>query len=468
MKTDSLGFYLKDIRFWILFFFIIRLIGITNPPLEMGHSWRQALTNMVSRNLYEVDPSLLYPRVDMGGEGSGIIGAEFPAYNFVISLWFRIGGFNHWIGRLINLIVSSIGIFYFYKIVRRFYRDKVAFSSTIVLLVSGWFGFSRKIMPDTVSVSLVLIGLYYAIRFLDKWKNKDLLLFVGFAGLGGLVKMPSVSLLAVLAIPLFCRQYPLRQKAMLISAGLLVLLPMILWYFYWVPHLLKVYDYPLFFPRSLLRGLNELWINWFDTLDKFFFASFFSFIAFSFFLAGMYFVFRYKQNLLQLSILLVSVIFFFYMMKTGDVFSFHSYYIIPYTPLMALIAGYGLSQLTPKWLYVVLVLISIEAIANQYDDFFIKESAKCKLDYEQIADAVSDKTDLVVVTGGLNPMTMYFLHRKGWSVGSDVITNKEKIMEMRDKGAKYIFVDRKQFDEPLDFPLILQTNCLAIYNLYEK
>ncbi len=458
---------LKNIKFWIIVFLFIRLIGITNAPLEIGHSWRQSLTNMVSRNLLEVEPSLLYPRIDMDGDGTGIIGAEFPAYNYLIYLWYKFFGFNHWIGRLINLIISSVGIFYFYRIVFKFFKKDIAFSSAIILLVSGWFGFSRKIMPDTVSVSLVLMGLYFAISFLEKSKRTDLLLFILTAGLGVLIKMPSVVILAVLVIPIFNKRYKITQKSELIIGGIFILFVMSWWYFHWIPHLLKVYGYQLYYPRSIYQGISELLANWFDTLDKFFFAALFSFVGFFFFLVGFYFVMIKKNRLLQLSILLITIPFFFYMMKAGDVFSFHSYYIIPYAPLMALIVGYGLSHINLKCQYIVLIIISIEAIANQQDDFFIKESEKCKLNFEQIADEVSHKKDLVIVTGGQNPITMYFLHRKGWSLYNSSLTDSIKMEALHKKGAKYVFVNRKQFDGDLNLNLIRRTDCLDVYN-FEK
>lgn len=455
---------LKDIKFWIFFFLLIRLFGITNAPLEVGHRWRQTLTNMVSRNMLEVQPSLLYPRIDMCGTDTGIIGAEFPAYNYLIYLWFKFFGFSHWIGRLINLIISSIGIFFFYKIIRRYFSEEAAFSATIILLISGWFGFSRKIMPDTVGVSFVLMGLYYASRFLDTAKKFYIILFIVFAGIGALIKMPSVIILAVLFIPVFSKSFAIKQKTILVAAGIVVLSVMSLWYFYWVPHLLTLYSYKLYYPRALLEGLHELWVNRYDTLDKFIFASFFSFIGFFFFLIGIYFAFRNKDKLLQMITLLISIVFFFFMMKTGDVFSFHSYYIIPYTPLMALIAGYGISQFKVKWQYIILIIISIEAIANQQDDFFIKDSERCKLNYEQIANNISDKHDLVIVTGGLNPITMYFLHRKGWSVYNDALTDSVKMEEMHKEGAKYVFVDRKQYSGNLSLHLLKRTKCLDIYD----
>jgi hypothetical protein len=69
-----------DIRFWLLFFFVIRLFGITNAPLEMGHNWRQSLTNMVARNFLEGRVNLFYPVIDIAGDKTGIIGIEFPFF----------------------------------------------------------------------------------------------------------------------------------------------------------------------------------------------------------------------------------------------------------------------------------------------------------------------------------------------------------------------------------------------------
>ena len=70
-----------DIRFWLAFFFVIRLYGITNPPLETSDNWRQTATLMVTRNYVEQGLDLLHPRVDTAGEKSGIVGMELPLLN---------------------------------------------------------------------------------------------------------------------------------------------------------------------------------------------------------------------------------------------------------------------------------------------------------------------------------------------------------------------------------------------------
>src|SRR5688572_20790329 len=93
-----------DIRFWIVFFFILRLYGITFPPLEVGHNWRQTDGLMIARNFYEIDSNFFLPRVDLAGEKTGIVGSEFPVLNYLIYIAYNIFGYEHWYGRLIVLI----------------------------------------------------------------------------------------------------------------------------------------------------------------------------------------------------------------------------------------------------------------------------------------------------------------------------------------------------------------------------
>ena len=147
---------LKDIRFWIVIAFVIRLVGITNPPLEAGHNWRQTTVTMVARNFSEVDANIFYPRIDFAGEKTGITGMEFPIFNYLIYGVNELFGYQHWYGRLINLVFSSFGIYFFFLLVRRYWNHETAFLSALILIFSVWFVFSRKIMPDTFSMTFLL------------------------------------------------------------------------------------------------------------------------------------------------------------------------------------------------------------------------------------------------------------------------------------------------------------------------
>ena len=105
--------FFQDIRSIIVFFFLICLFGITNPPLERNHNWRQVTTNMYARNFLEIDNNILYARVDMAGDLTGITAKEFPFFNYLIYMAAEVFGWQHWYGRLISLVITCFGIYFF-------------------------------------------------------------------------------------------------------------------------------------------------------------------------------------------------------------------------------------------------------------------------------------------------------------------------------------------------------------------
>ncbi|MEA3505775.1 MAG: glycosyltransferase family 39 protein [Bacteroidota bacterium] len=195
---------LTDIKFWIFIFFVIRLFGITNPPLEVEHNWRQTTVTMVSKNFIEIDNNIFYPRIDIAGDKTGITGMEFPLFNYLIYLTSWLFGYQHWYGRLINLIISSLGLLFFYKLSRKYFTEQVSFYSTIILAVSIWFQFSRKIMPDTFSMSIIIASIFYGTNYFEsKFRIKKYLYLAGYLTLmvlSVLSKLPSGYLLIIFSI----------------------------------------------------------------------------------------------------------------------------------------------------------------------------------------------------------------------------------------------------------------------------
>ena len=434
---------MSDIRFWIIFFFIIRLYGITNPPLEIAHNWRQSLTNMIARNFLETDSHILYPRIDMDGAGTGIIGSEFPLFNYLIFILAKIFGYTHWYGRLINLIVSSAGVFFFHALLKRFVNERIAIASSLILLCSVWFAYSRKSMPDTFSVSLTIMGVYFGLLYLYETKFLHLILFLMLSTLGILCKIPSLFLLSIFAIAPFDSRISNNIKLYFLSASLIVVAIVSIWYFYWVPTLIEHHHNPLYFPRHLKDGFRELITNGKETFEKFYFSSLRSYFAFLAFLSGIAMLMKRKEKILLSVLLISSVAFFIFMLKAGEVFSLHGYYIIPFTPVMALCAGYAVAEIkNRKWFVVALLLIGTEAILNQHHDFEIKESEKYKLRLENIADKVCSSNSLIGINGGDNPQLIYFAHRKGWTFADEKLNDKEFIALIKNKGCEFIFINK--------------------------
>ncbi len=223
-----------------------------------------------------------------------------------------------------------------------------------------------------------------------------------------------------------------------------------LWYFYWVPYLISTYGYQLYFPKGLLEGLKEITPLLPEFFEKFYFSAFHSYVALAFMLVGI--VFSWKGDLhryLKLSFVLIALVFGGFILKTGAVFPLHSYYIIPFVPVMAVLAGVGLARIPNKFLFIPLLLIVIEGIGNQQHDFFIKDSEKHKLSLESIADKHIPYDALVVINGGASPQEIYFAHRRGWTVENEEI-NPKKLEALHQSGASFLIINRHRLEVSME------------------
>ncbi|MEP7168850.1 MAG: glycosyltransferase family 39 protein [Bacteroidota bacterium] len=455
----------KDIRFWIVFFFIMRLYGITNPPLEIAHNWRQTTVTMVARNFYDGDANVFYPCVDMAGEKSGITGMEFPFFNYLIYLVSLVFGYQHWYGRLINLIVSSFGIWYFFKLVNKYFSPGIAFNAAFILIVSLWFAYSRKIMPDTFSMSILFAGMFYGSNYLDREnKNIDLALYFSLCLIALLSKISSAYIL-VTFIPLFINhKIKLKPKIFFIFSALTYVSIVAWWYFWWVPFLVKEFEYWHFFMgKNFVEGAKDIMNNFNQALLRFYDTSL-KFTGFATFMAGLFFIFKNKEKNLQYIFLLSFFSFLVFVFKEGYNFIHHTYYVIPFVPVMALVAGYAISIIPVRRMAsFVLIVIAVEGILNEQHDFRIKDSEKYKLSLEKIADGISNRDDRIVINGGGNPQQLYFTHHKGWTVESEKLNDAGFLNEIKNKGCKFIFVNKNDFKNKLNYPSVFENDFFRVY-----
>ncbi len=431
----------RDVRFWIVLAFLIRLIGITEAPLEMGHNWRQALTAMIARNFLQIEAQILYPRIDMAGEGSGIIGAEFPLFNYLIYLFAEAFGYSHWYGRLINLAVSSFGVYSFYALLRSHFSRQIAMRAALLLLCSIWFSFSRKIMPDTFSVALVIMGLHAAQLYLERGRFLHLILCCSALAGGMLSKIPAAALLAVFVLLPFARQWPADRRLWLLGAVGLAAASAVLWYFHWVPELIARHGYRLYFPKGLAEGWREI-LPLFDLYaKKFYFSGLNSYLAFGAAVAGAFWAIRKRHKAILAALLLVSLVFIAFTAKTGAVFATHNYYIIPFVPVLALLAALGLEWLSPKVAWALLGLIAIESTLNQWHDFFPREDQMHKLRLEGLMDEFVEPEALIVINGGPSPQEIYFANRRGWTLDVEDM-DENRLDSLCTHGARYLIINR--------------------------
>lgn len=442
------------IRIWIVLFFVLRLYGITNPPVEIGHAWRQCLTNMIARNLSDADPCWFYPRVDHFGPGPGIIGAEFPLLNGLIAWLYGLFGPAHWYGRPIVLVISCLGTWCFSRIVAALLGPRIALWGTLVLLTSLWFQFSRKIMPDVFSASLVLAALYSAMRYLKGDGLVHLVMYAPLLAAGGLSKMPSLCLGAALIVPLFLPTIPARRRMALALASIPPAVLIMLWYFHWVPLLLDTWHVRLYFPRDLGRGFRELFAQSGSTLEKFYFEAFRSFAGSAACLAGLAIFIRHHRGAMLAGAALITLLFAFFMLKAGDVFSAHSYYMVPYVPLMCVMCALAIDRLPARWPVVAVMVVCAEGFVNQAYDLTIPAKREYLSGMETLADRFTRRTDPVIVNGDLDPQWMYFLHRRGWSITDAACDDAHYRDSLVQLGAVCLFRFGKEQRNPDSLPVL--------------
>jgi hypothetical protein len=444
----------SDIRFWIVLFFLLRLYGITNPPLEIAHSWRQVTVNMSARNFFEIDNTILYPRVDFAGDKTGITGMEFPILNYLIYLVSLVFGYAHWYGRFINLILSSIGLWYFFLIIKKYFTPTLAFNATFMLLFSAWFTYSRKIMPDTFSMSFMLMGVYYGSNYLDTKKNlKNLMLYFIFIVLGALSKLPSMYVLIVFCPFLLNKHINFKTKLPFCLVSLVISALVGMYYFKWVPYLTERFGfYHFFMGKSIAQGFQEILNNLETSFEKFYLEAL-QIIGFILFLIGLTIAITKKDKKILAVFSLCLAAYLVVVFKAGITFSRHSYYIVPFAPAMALLAAYTLESIhTKKFVILILALILIESISNKFHDFSIKDEYSAILNLEPKLDGIGGRNELIAINSGEVPTPMYFAHRKGWIDFNEKLADTSYVKTLKIQGLKRIVILKKVFGEDIRLP----------------
>jgi len=457
---------LYDVRLYLFVYFLLRLAFITAPPLETAHGWRQSTGLMVARNFYEVDANIMYPRLNNGGEKTGITGTEFPIYNYLIYLVARVFGWADWYGRLINLLVSSLGVYWFYRIILlSFSNSKWALLSALVLLNSIWFAYSRKTMPDTFSISLVLGGLYYGYSYLKFGRWAHLSPFVLLSMLGVLCKIPSAFALALFAILLLNSKFTLSRRLIILVGFIVIAIPVGWWYFKWVPHLVQKFGFwHYYMGEDLALGFHEIITHLPQTFERFYYSAMY-FSGFAFFLLGIYFAVRHRQWQLITTVGISFLLIFAFASKAGYAFYHHNYYIIPFVPVLALCAGYGLSQLNNRKLIASLIVILFtETIINSRPEFMYRRTELYKLQIENTLDRFSTRKDLIATNTGDNPQLLYFAHRNGWTNTSAALADSSKQVELVNLGLKFIVFNKHETETAIiKLPLVFENEDFKIY-----
>lgn len=469
-EKGKLTRYLKDIRVWIAIFFLLHLTSITLPPLEPASTWRQTDGLMVARNFYEVDSNIMYPRVDVAGDRSGIVGCEFPFLNYLIYILSLAFGYAHWYGRLIDLIVSSIGVYFLVRLIKEYVDEDTALYTGVVVLASQWFTYCRTNIPDTFSTSLCLISLYYGVKFLYDGGYGRLAAYLILGWLGCMNKISVAAILTVMAIPFFQRGVAMDRKVWIGATSAVIIVSVFYWYFVWVPYLNNEFGYAghFFMGLPLIDGIIQIGELWRPTLKRFAITPF-KYSGLILFLFGLIIMIKDKMKLRAWAFSLPFFAYLMVVLKSGYGFQLNPYYVITFIPPMAFVIGTGLASIKKPWIVIVLLLAIVgEGIGNQIHIFSIREPNKTMVTIESILDKHIDRADPIVINGSGDgdPTPMYFAHRKGLAVVNKEFEDPSYKERYKNMGMKYVVILPEMYgDVQADLPIVADTGFVRIYKL---
>ncbi|MEM1358085.1 MAG: glycosyltransferase family 39 protein [Bacteroidota bacterium] len=462
--------WLFDPRLWLGVLFLYGLTTL-NLPFHDDHQWRQSITATIARNFYELSFNPFYPLYDICGRiAPDYFVTEFPLHPSITTLGYFIFGEQFWVGRLVTWVTSCLGLWYFSRLVDRIAGPPVGLFATLVLTASIALTFARKLMPDSFSIFLAVIGTYYLWVYLEDGKRKDLLWGILWATLGVLSKVPSVVVLCFLGIAFLNGKISLQRKAW-VGVGMAFTAVLTAgWYFYWMPHLQELTSCPpLIYPVSLAEGWDIL-INEraFHTFYRFEQNAFYSWPQFYLFLTGFgWAIIRLKWRWVLAS-LAYAFVFLLFILKTGDIFATHTYYVIPFIPLMAFYVGYLFNRpwLTNAFKLLILLELAFIPLLKTYEDIYLFPDLP-ELELASLLDQVgAEREDKIMINGGWgNPRYMYYAKRRGWTIDGKTFKRYDWMPDYWDQGLRYIVVIKSRYEDELDYPLLLETEHYRIYEL---
>ena len=418
---------------------------VTAPP-NGYHHWRESDTMSITANYYFEDMDFLKPRVNQRGNTSGITGTELPVYQYVPALLFHVFGFSHAIPRLLTLLAGCLGLWLFYRIVRRTSGTEPAAFSVIALAFAPlYFFYSFKIMPDIWMLTALLAAVDCYLTFLRRglfryWLASALLLTVS-----GSIKPISLAVYLPF-LYLWWTEENRNPKALLrlVAYAVVTFGPVLGWFLharsmnelygttaFYMGHRLGDFaslSKALFYKKLFAQWPWELWVGW-------------HFVPV--FIFGLVAGFRAGKIRLWLVWMLASYIMF--ALVSAHACS-HDYYTLIIVPPIAAIAGIGLHRLYLAgrvWKLVAVVLIIIAPVSafmrviSRFDETETFYRVRADVDEVIPPDA------LVMVRDNTNAIRLYQLNRKGWPLlrEADLNTVRKYIA----LGAEYIILD-----EPMD------------------
>jgi hypothetical protein len=438
--------------------FSLRLYKIDNPIADW-HSFRQADTASVTRNLVEKKGTLLVPtyhdnsNIQSGKDNpQGYRMVEFPLYNLLHSAVYQVnpGMGLDYAGRLTSILLSLISIIFVYLIGQKLSGFLVGFLAAIFMAILPFnVYYSRVILPEPLMIASILASYWFLINMSESVgvKKRFYLLLSSVLFAIALLVKPFAAFFALPHLAILFRSWAQKELNILdiLAYGSVSLIPFV----GWRKHIL---NYPEGLPASdwLLNQsgirFRPAWFRWLfgERLGKLILGIF----GTSFLMLGL--IAKPKREGLAYWLWAIGIVIYFSVVAGGNVQ--HDYYQAITIPFICFLLAKGavllmslsrdtysrfLTLAMALVIFITMISLSWYEIKGYYqiNNWPIVEAGKA-------VDLLIPKDAKVIAPYNGDTAFLYQTHRSGWPLGYDI---EDKIA----KGASY-YVSVSYDDEARD------------------
>jgi 4-amino-4-deoxy-L-arabinose transferase-like glycosyltransferase len=320
------------------------LYHISALPLDL-HLWRQTQTLSTARNFLFGHWNILMPEIDSNYNQPFVL-LEFPIYQFVLALLWKVFGFSYEIGRLFSISLIVAASWMTGKIAENFLERPLKFFSHTLLALPFVVFWSRTFMIDTM-VLFAVVGTVYALLEIDRKKSlKALPLFFLMLALLLLIK-PNIAIIPFcLCLYFFLSRASLRQHWAALSLTVLAALSLGLGWFIHAkavnlsnPHVYTNMALDWFWGKP--EQLKDPW-----SLGVIFWRFVINCSGWAFFICSLLGCILSRRRVLYLTCILSCLL---YLLAAPNLNLVHSYYQLPLSFPIALVIIVGLEEASQHW-----------------------------------------------------------------------------------------------------------------------
>lgn len=153
-------------------------------------------------NNWELDALNLLSDWELGNFHFSINGDTASFYSMITTIVYYLLGYNPIYMQLVNALISTVTIFYFYRIVKSLFNHKIAvYSSLLMALWPTYIYFSSMQMREAMAILFITALIYHFIKWIESFKINDLF-FVGvFFILSFLIRSQNAILMILILFP---------------------------------------------------------------------------------------------------------------------------------------------------------------------------------------------------------------------------------------------------------------------------